>query len=88
MDVLVKDLFDLSAPWRTHAACLGLDGGPFFIEDHAGRGGYATAKAICAICFVTADCLNYALETRMEEGVWGGLSPRERRRVRARRKTA
>lgn len=81
----MKDLFDLDAPWRLHAACLG-HSDPFFIDDTAGRGGYETAKAICRTCFVTAPCLEYALEARMEEGVWGGLSPRERRRVRARRR--
>lgn len=72
--------------WRTHAACLGADGDVFFIEGSRGRGGYKAAKAICAECYVTADCLDYALQHRLEEGVWGGLSPRERRRVRTRRR--
>lgn len=82
----MKDLFDLDAEWRTHAACLGLDGGTFFMENTTGRGGYTAAKAICATCFVTVDCLNYAIDSRIELGVWGGLSPRERRRVRTRRR--
>lgn len=82
----MKDLFDLDAPWRDLAACLGADGNLFFIDDYQGRGGYKAAKAICAECFVTADCLDYAIGARMEEGIWGGLSPRERRRVRARRR--
>jgi hypothetical protein len=38
------------------------------------------AKAICAGCSVRAECLAYALATRQARGVWGGLTPRERRR--------
>lgn len=37
------------------------------------------AKSICARCPVTAECLLWALETDTREGVFGGLSPRERR---------
>lgn len=75
-------LFDLDAPWRDGAACLGLDGEPFF-----GKSPHA-AKAICQQCFVIEDCLNYALTARIEFGIWGGLSPRERRRVRTKRRAA
>jgi len=47
------------------------------------------AKAICSSCAVRQPCLEYSLAAREREGVWGGLSERERRRiVRQRRKSA
>ena len=46
------------------------------------------AKAICASCAVRQSCLEYSLAAREREGVWGGLTERERRRiVRQRRKS-
>lgn len=39
------------------------------------------AKAICARCPVQAQCLEYALARREHNGVWGGTSDRERRRI-------
>lgn len=68
--------------WRTQAACIGL-GDLFFIE----RGDSARpAKAICAICPVIDDCLDYALANSLKHGIWGGLSERERRRVKTNRR--
>jgi WhiB family redox-sensing transcriptional regulator len=47
------------------------------------------AKAVCASCTVRQACLEYALAAREREGVWGGLTERERRRiVRQHRKSA
>ena len=49
----------------------------------------AEAKAICADCPVRQACLEHALAHREREGVWGGTTERERRRiVRQRRKSA
>jgi WhiB family redox-sensing transcriptional regulator len=45
--------------------------------------GVARAKAICAACPVTAECLQFALETKEKRGIWGGLSGRERRAIRS-----
>ena len=42
------------------------------------------AKAICTECSVREECLNYALETNQEAGVWGGYAEDERRRLRKR----
>ena len=42
------------------------------------------AKAICLQCSVREECLNYALETNQEAGVWGGYAEDERRRLRKR----
>jgi WhiB family transcriptional regulator, redox-sensing transcriptional regulator len=72
--------------WRDQALCRGVDPDIFHpSEDDDGT----EAKAICAQCPVREACLEYALTTREKEGVWGGLTARERRRVlRQRRKSA
>jgi WhiB family redox-sensing transcriptional regulator len=74
--------------WRKRAACRGLDAEIFFpaIDDEAGA---AEAKAICAACPVRQPCLEHALAAREREGIWGGMTERERRRIiRQRRKSA
>jgi WhiB family redox-sensing transcriptional regulator len=74
--------------WRKLAACRGLDAEIFYpaSEDEADA---AEAKAVCAECPVRQLCLEYALAHREREGVWGGATERERRRiVRQRRKSA
>jgi WhiB family redox-sensing transcriptional regulator len=55
----------------------------FFPSDGAG---VDKARRICATCAVTGQCLEYALEHRIEHGVWGGCSERERRRILKRRR--
>ncbi len=74
--------------WRKHAACRGLDVEVFYpvTEDEADA---VEGKAICAECPVRQACLEYALANREREGIWGGATERERRRlVRQRRKSA
>ena len=72
-------LFDPTEEWRHEAACIGMDPDIFFpAEGHSD----AQAKVICAGCSVREDCLSYALEHRMDAGVWGGMSGRERRVLR------
>ena len=47
------------------------------------------AKAICALCPVVDSCLEFAVSAREKDGVWGGLTARERRRlIRQRRRSA
>jgi WhiB family redox-sensing transcriptional regulator len=67
--------------WREDAACRGADTDLFFpaTEEEAGP-----AKAICALCPVREECLEFALQTRQEDGVWGGMTETERRRLRRR----
>ncbi len=68
--------------WQNDAACRGSDPAMFFTE----RGEETKpAKAVCADCLVRAQCLDYALDHDERHGVWGGLSERERRRIRHRR---
>lgn len=71
--------------WRELSACRGLDTGVFFpvTDEEAGP-----AKEICATCPVREECLEFALLTRQEDGVWGGLTETERRRLRRRRREA
>jgi len=74
-----------AASWRVRAACSGMDPDLFFPE----RGdviGVARAKAVCASCPVTAECLQYALEAKEKQGVWGRLSGQERRAIRSARR--
>jgi WhiB family redox-sensing transcriptional regulator len=63
------------------AACRrpGVDPDAFYPDK---GGSTRAAKAVCAGCPVTADCLEYALTAGERWGVWGGLSERERRRLR------
>ncbi len=69
--------------WRDEAACRGLDTDVFFpLTDEEAE----EAKAICATCPVREECLEYALLTRQDDGVWGGLTEAERRRIRRRRR--
>ncbi len=76
----------MNLAWRQRGACRGLDPDIFYpaSDEEAGE-----AKAICAQCQVRQACLDFALDTREAEGIWGGTTARERRRVlRQRRKTA
>ena len=57
----------------------------FFPND--GQGVHA-AQRICAECPVAGTCLEYALQNRVEHGVWGGCSERERHRILRRRRAA
>jgi len=50
----------------------------FFPSDGVG---VDIARKICATCDVKAPCLEYALRNRIDHGVWGGTSERERRRI-------
>ena len=55
-------------------------------SSRATESGVDRARKICATCPVTDTCLEYALEHRIEHGVWGGCSERERRRILKRRR--
>ena len=43
--------------------------------------GVEVAKRLCVNCAVRSECLEYALRNRIDHGVWGGTSERERRRI-------
>lgn len=71
--------------WRLDAACRTVDTTIFFPDSEEKSG---PAVAICATCPVREECLEFALATRQDDGVWGGLTETERRRLRRRRQEA
>jgi len=73
------------ASWRLDALCAETDPEAFFPE----KGGPTReAKRVCTGCAVRLECLEYALSNDERFGIWGGLSERERRRVRQARQAA
>ena len=71
--------------WRNKSTCSGLDTAIFFPPTDAEAG---PAKKVCDTCPVRDQCLEWALATRQEDGIWGGLTDNERRRLRRRRRDA
>jgi WhiB family transcriptional regulator, redox-sensing transcriptional regulator len=72
--------------WRDKAACLTADPELFLPVGNTGPAvdQIDKAKSVCARCSVTEQCLQYALETNQDSGVWGGLSEDERRALKRR----
>lgn len=64
--------------WQRSALCAQTDPDSFFPDK---GGSTAEVKRVCLACDVRVQCLDYALEHDERYGVWGGLSERERRRV-------
>ena len=71
--------------WRHRAICKDTDPDLFFPERGAST---KEAKQVCQGCVVREDCLEYALANGEKFGIWGGLSERERRRIRRQRALA
>jgi WhiB family redox-sensing transcriptional regulator len=77
----------MNMSWRKKAACHGLDPEIFYPDEDAEDLG--PAKEICGGCPVQEACLEHALTWREKDGIWGGCTERERRRIiRQRRRTA
>ncbi len=64
--------------WMAQGKCRDMDPAVFFPSDGIG---VQAAQRICAECPVKAECLEFALADRVDHGVWGGTSERERRRI-------
>ena len=71
--------------WQERANCLGVDPDLFFPERGAST---KEAKGVCHGCEVRPECLEYALRHGEKFGIWGGMSERERRRLRRQRAQA
>jgi WhiB family transcriptional regulator, redox-sensing transcriptional regulator len=69
--------------WRLDALCAETDPEAFFPEK---GGSTREAKKVCGGCTVRAECLEAALTNDERFGIWGGLSERERRRIRVQRR--
>jgi WhiB family redox-sensing transcriptional regulator len=67
--------------WQERALCAQTDPEAFFPEK---GGSTREAKRVCLACEVRTECLEYALANDERFGIWGGLSERERRRVKKR----
>lgn len=89
MSILASSLALAAADdsWRDHALCRDTDPDLFF---PVGTTGLALvqiehAKQVCHECSVRSECLDFALATNQDSGIWGGLSEEERRVIRRRR---
>lgn len=78
-DALFDNAGELS--WQERALCAQTDPEAFFPEK---GGSTREAKKICLSCEVREECLQYALEHDERFGIWGGLSERERRKLKKR----
>ena len=80
---LEEQIWEPEHEWRDDSACAGADADAFFppSEDESLA---MAAKKICGLCPVQEQCLQYALATNQTEGVWGGMSSGDRRRLRRR----
>jgi len=84
---LMEGIFDLGYAkasieelrWQDFALCAQTDPDIFFPEK---GGSTRDAKRVCGVCPVREECLQYAMDNDERFGIWGGLSERERRRLR------
>jgi WhiB family redox-sensing transcriptional regulator len=69
--------------WHADAACRGADPAAFILARGANAAVMARARAVCAVCTVTEQCLSFALADPDAMGVWGGTTAQQRRAMRA-----
>ena len=81
LDLAGQDSDDAELSWPERARCAQTDPEAFFPEK---GGSTREAKKVCVSCEVRAECLEYALENDERFGIWGGLSERERRKLKRR----
>ena len=86
MSILASSLALGSADytWRNNAVCKDTDPELFFPVGSTGQAllQIAKAKSVCCQCEVAQQCLEFALETNQDTGIWGGTSEEERRQMR------
>lgn len=77
-------------PWEEQALCREVDSELFFPEQAGWQGAQQaeTAKAICGVCPVAAECLAFALADPTLYGIWGGTTRQERKDLRRRWRAA
>ncbi|MCU1361871.1 MAG: putative WhiB family transcriptional regulator [Ilumatobacteraceae bacterium] len=70
--------------WRGQAICRDTDPDLFFPIGTTGQAlvQIDRAKEVCGMCPVKSECLEYALETNQDSGIWGGLDEEQRRNIR------
>jgi WhiB family redox-sensing transcriptional regulator len=74
----------MSGDWRERAACRNEDPELWFPTGTDGPAllQIVEAKAVCVACPVVTQCLTYALQHGLDDGIWAGLTPEERRELR------
>lgn len=77
-DVFVALMRSLRPEWQRDALCREHPEVSWFVEQGESA---ADARAVCDRCLVRSECLGYAIEQRIEQGVWGGLTPRQRHKL-------
>ena len=79
-------MLTITTEWRQLAACRDSDPSLFFPIGTTGPAvdQIDAAKEICGSCMAQEDCIQYALESNQEAGIWGGYAEDERRRLRKR----
>ncbi len=80
--MIPEPLSDYEVEWRDRAACLPLPAIKFFGNDEMEspaerRIREEEAKVVCRTCTVRMECLDYALVTNEQYGIWGGLNESE-----------
>jgi WhiB family redox-sensing transcriptional regulator len=75
--------FDHDTAWMGQAACAGFefdpdDGDPFYPDDWRDAELVSRGKAVCAGCPVVLACRDFAVAERVDDGIWGATTPRER----------
>jgi len=78
---LITGIEDDASSWQASALCAQTDPEAFFPEK---GGSTREAKSVCKVCEVKQECLEYALAHDERYGIWGGLSERERRKLKRR----
>ncbi|MCH1513854.1 MAG: WhiB family transcriptional regulator [Acidimicrobiales bacterium] len=73
----------MNTKWMSKGNCADTNPDAFFPSDGVG---VEIAKSICNRCPVASLCLDYALTYKINHGVWGGCSERQRRRIRKERR--
>lgn len=68
----------MDTEWMSEGNCRNEPPSRFFPSDGVG---VDAARQLCATCPVKSMCLEYALRNKIDHGVWGGTSERERRRI-------
>ena len=81
MAILMSTTADTVQDWTARSACKSSDPDELFVTGAAQN----RAKAVCMGCPVRTECLADALDNRVEFGVWGGMTERERRALLRRR---
>jgi WhiB family redox-sensing transcriptional regulator len=67
--------------WREHAACKGMPTDFFFLEKGQGWAQAENVRIVCSECPVKLQCAEYAVKNTINDGVWGGMTLLERRRL-------